>query len=139
VTNTVTVVYDASGTDYTVESATLAANERLSFIEGRGFRLFDSEGREKTASTLLATNKSTASQAFTTTDAYVTGSNVRLDGLGTPTIGLMYDCSFDMAKTAGTGAMVVTVRYVCPVEGCGLAHSREEHDRLTTTGAPQAA
>jgi hypothetical protein len=117
----VTVVLDRSATDYELHKVNLAAGEALEYIEGVGFF-------ELAASPVVPswTNKSTASQAFTTTDAYVTGSSVRLDALGTPTIGLLYDCSFDMAKTAGTGAVVVTVRV-------GTAGSTADTARLTFT------
>jgi hypothetical protein len=117
----VTVVLDRSATDYELHKVNLAAGEALEYIEGVGFF-------ELAASPVVPswTNKSTTSQAFTTTDAYLVGSSVRLDALGTPSIGLLYDCSFDMAKTAGTGAVVVTVRV-------GTAGSTADTARLTFT------
>jgi hypothetical protein len=116
----VTVVYDQNGTDFDLFKCNLAPGDTLQYIEGVGFF--------ETPATVpgTATNKSTASQAFSTTDAYVTGSNVLVAGLGTPTVGLMYDCSFDMAKTAGTGAMVITVRV-------GTAGTTADTARLTFT------
>jgi hypothetical protein len=117
----VTVVLDRSGTDYELYKVALAPGETLEYIDGTGFY-------ELAASPVVPTwtNKSTASQAFSTTDAYVIGSSVPLAGLGTPTIGLMYDCSFDMAKTAGTGAVVIIVRV-------GTAGSTADTARLTFT------
>jgi hypothetical protein len=103
-------------------TVTLAAGESLTFTEGLGWF-----HNKPTASVPVgSTNKSTASQAFSTTDAYVTGSSVTLAALGTPVVGLMYDCSFDMVKTAGTGAMVVIVRV-------GTAGTTSDTARLTFT------
>jgi hypothetical protein len=120
----VSVILDAiDGSDYQIaETVTLQPGEAFKYEEGLGWF--------KTATTTAplanSTNKSTASQAFSTTDAYVTGSNVRIDALGTPVIGLLYDCSFDMVKTAGTGAMVVIVRV-------GTAGTTADTARLTFT------
>jgi hypothetical protein len=124
--NTVTIQHFDGSTSVDLETVTLAAGERIAYVEGVGFRIVDVNGVPRTSPVVTATNKSITSQAFTTTDAYVVGSNVRIDGLGTPVIGLMYDCSFDMAKTAGTGAMVVTVRV-------GTAGSTADTARLTFT------
>jgi hypothetical protein len=123
---TVTIQHFDGSTSIDLETVTLAAGERIAYVEGVGFRIVDVNGVPRAATTLTATNKSLTSQAFSTTDTYVTGSNVRLDGLGTPVIGLMYDCSFDMAKTAGTGAVVVTVRV-------GTAGTTADTARLTFT------
>jgi hypothetical protein len=117
----VTVVIDRSGTDYELHKVSLSPGEALEYIEGVGF--FELAAPFVSG---VSTNKSTTSQALSTTDAYLAGSSIRLDGLGTPFVGLMYDCSFDIAKTAGTGAMVVTVRV-------GTAGSTADTARLTFT------
>ena len=107
ITNDVTVVVDdIDGNDYEIWKSSLAPGEQLTFVEGIGFF----EASASPAVTQNWTNKSTASQALSTSEVYLTGSNVRLDALGTPVIGLMYDCSFDVVKSAGTGAMLVRVR-----------------------------
>jgi hypothetical protein len=124
VSTTVRVVIERTGpvTWDCFNTITLQPGETLTFTEGIGWFY-----NKLTASTPVnSTNKSTASQAFSTTDAYVTGSSVRIDSRGTPVVGLMYDCSFDMVKTAGTGAMVVTVRV-------GTAGTTADTARLTFT------
>jgi hypothetical protein len=116
----VTVQVDQGGTDYELFKVTLAAGNTLEFVEGVGFFVVS------TTTAVTSTNKSTTSQAFSTTDAYIVGSALPLAGLGTPAVGYMYDCSFDMAKTAGTGAMVVTLRV-------GTAGTTADTARLTFT------
>lgn len=124
VSTTVRVIIERTGpVNWDIfNTITIGPNESLTFTEGIGWF------HNKAATTPLAgsTNKSTASQAFSTTDAYVTGSSVTLAALGAPVIGLMYDCSFDMVKSAGTGAVVIIVRV-------GTAGSTADTARLTFT------
>jgi hypothetical protein len=124
VSTTVRVVIERTGpvTWDIYNTVTLAPTESLTFTESDGW----AHNKVAANAPVNSTNKSTASQAFSTTDAYVTGSSVRIDALGTPVVGLMYDCSFDMVKTAGTGAMVVTVRV-------GTAGTTSDTARLTFT------
>jgi len=119
----ITVIFDANagGSDVTLHKANLAPGEALEYAEGVGwFEIAASPAA------VIGTNRSTGSQAFSTTDAYVTGSSIALAALGTPVVGLFYDCSFDMVKSAGTGAMVVTVRV-------GTAGTTADTARLTFT------
>jgi hypothetical protein len=55
-------------------------------------------------------NSSTTSQAtFSTSDIYVAGSNITVTA-GDFKAGGQYKCVFDMTKSAGTGAIVITLR-----------------------------
>src|SRR6516225_6381467 len=55
------------------------------------------------------TNASTTSQAPATSDLYLLGSSIVV-GANNWAAGVPYHCHFDIAKTGGTAAMVVTVR-----------------------------
>lgn len=65
-----------------------------------------------TAQTLHAvyTNRSVSSQSLSTSDVYLTGSNITIPS-GAPYVGSIYHLVFDVAKTAGTGAPVITIRF----------------------------
>lgn len=65
-----------------------------------------------TAATLHSeyTNRSVSSQAFTTSDVYITGSNISIPA-GGPYVGTIYHLVFDIVKSAGTGSPVITIRY----------------------------
>lgn len=56
------------------------------------------------------TNFSTTSQALSTSDVYITGSNITIPS-GGPLAGTVYHLVLDMVKSAGTGSPVITVRY----------------------------
>lgn len=56
------------------------------------------------------TNFSTTSQALSTSDVYITGSNITIPS-GAPVAGTIYHLVLDMVKSAGTGSPVITVRY----------------------------
>lgn len=51
---TVTVQKDVSGTEYTMFAATLAAGESAVYEHGRGWALYDAQGRERGVSTVAA-------------------------------------------------------------------------------------
>lgn len=53
-TQTVTIQKDVGGTEYTVLTATLAAGESLVYEDGRGWVLYDAQGRERAVSTIAA-------------------------------------------------------------------------------------
>jgi hypothetical protein len=72
VANDVTVNYNANGTLYEIEKLTLQPGERMSFVEGRGFKLFNSSGMEKTifnSNPSILTKKSIADHPNSTTTA----------------------------------------------------------------------
>jgi hypothetical protein len=122
VSNDVTVVLDAiDGNDYELKKVTLAPGEELTWSEGLGWFQY-----KAAIPVLNSTNKSTADQTLSTTDAYLTGSNVRLDALGAPVIGLLYTCTISMVKTAGTGTPTVIIRV-------GTAGSTADTARITFT------
>jgi hypothetical protein len=54
-------------------------------------------------------NSSVTSQSPTTSDVYLTGSNIVLSANGFQAKG-QYKCVFDMTKSTGTGAIVITLR-----------------------------
>lgn len=55
-------------------------------------------------------NQSVSSQAPSTTDVYLTGSNILIPA-GAPSVGTLYHLIFDIVKSAGTGAPVITIRF----------------------------
>lgn len=122
VSNDVTVILDAiDGTDYEIKKATLAPGDELTWSEGLGWFQY-----KAAVPVLNSTNKSTADQSLGASDVYLTGSNVRLDALGAPVVGLLYTCTVSAVKTAGTGTLVITVRV-------GTAGTTGDTARLTFT------
>ncbi len=99
----VTVVYNANGTSFNLCKFTLRAGDTLEYIEGIGFFVIAS-----TVNPLK--NNSTADQTISTADLYLLGSNISIPS-NLPLAGTKYTCVISMAKTAGTGSPVVTVRY----------------------------
>ncbi len=71
---TLTVRYDANGTEYPLTVVTLAPSERLEYQEGSGFRVFTSAGSMKML-TVAGNNPVTSSRQKTTLGADVTNSN----------------------------------------------------------------
>jgi hypothetical protein len=98
----VTVQYNANATLYTMIKVTLRPGDTLEYIEGIGFFTVAS-------SVFPLKNQSTASQSVSTVDLYLTGSSVSIPA-NLPVAGTAYRCVFDLAKTAGTGSPVVTIR-----------------------------
>lgn len=99
----VTVQFNQNATLFELFKATLRPGDVLEYIEGIGFFVI-------TGSVGPLRNYSTANQAFSTADLYLLGSNISIPG-NFPIVGAKYTCTFDMAKTAGTGQIVVSVRY----------------------------
>lgn len=70
-------------------------------------------------------NFSTGSQVASTTDVYITGSNISIPS-GGPYAGTIYHLVFDIVKSAGTGSPVITIRY-------GTAGSTADTSRASFT------
>jgi hypothetical protein len=127
--NTLTLIYDASATDYVIESATLAAGERMSYAEGRGMRFFDSQGREKMPDQPRTSGAATTAQiASHSADTYYVGLNVD----GRLQAGSWFRWSFRTNKAGGTATPVYTIRF-------GTAGTTADTARVTITGAAQTA
>jgi hypothetical protein len=114
----VTVQYNANATLYTMIKVTLRPGDTLEYIEGIGFFVV-------AGNVFPLKNYSTASQSLSTSDVYITGSNVTFPS-NLPVAGTTYRCVIDMAKTAGTGSPVVTVRF-------GTAGSTADTSRCAAT------
>lgn len=128
--NLVTLVYDANATDYVIESATLAPNERLSYSESRGVRVFDSEGREKLPTQPRSDGTSLIAQiAAHSADTYY---------LGMPIAGRLQAGSFfRWYIVASKGAAgVATPTFIIRT---GTAGTVADTARLTMTGPAQSA
>jgi hypothetical protein len=127
--NTLTLIYDANATDYTIESATLAAGERMSYAEGRGMRFFDSQGREKVPTQPRASGNATVAQiASHSADTYYVGLQVadRVQA------GSWFRWTFRANKGGGTATPTYIIRY-------GTAGTTSDTARVTMTGAAQTA
>jgi hypothetical protein len=127
--NTLTLIYDANATDYTIESATLAAGERMSYAEGRGMRFFDSQGREKVPTQPRASGNATVAQiASHSADTYYVGLAVadRVQA------GSWFRWTFRANKGGGTATPTYIIRY-------GTAGTTADTARVTLTGAAQTA
>jgi hypothetical protein len=70
---------------------------------------FRSDGTNFSTYPMQITNSSTANLTTSTSDIYLTGSNCVVTAGDFKAKG-QYRCTFDMAKTAGTGAIVISVR-----------------------------
>jgi hypothetical protein len=99
----VAIVFNQNGTQFELHKATLRPGDLLEYVEGVGWFTV-----QAAAASLI--NESTTSQTLSTTDAYLVGSSILLPS-GMPIVGTLYRCLFDVAKTAGTGSPVVTVRF----------------------------
>lgn len=73
-TVTVTVVYDANGTDYELHKVSLKAGELLEYIENVGFFVVEALGDGD------MNNAATADQTANAADTYLTGSSVAISG-----------------------------------------------------------
>ena len=127
--NTVTLQYNANGTAYKTETWIINAAERVAFVEGRGFRPLDSQGREEESGAPQPTGSATTSQiAAHSADTYYLGLNVgnRVQA------GSWFRWTFGATKgAAGTTAPTFIIRY-------GTAGSTADTARVTMTGAQTA-
>lgn len=129
--NDVTVQVNVSaGTLYELFKVTLAPGDVLEYVEGIGFFVVESQ-----SSSVVGTNYATAStSAGFATDTYLANTAIKLDALGSPTVGRRYSFRLIISKTAaGTVAPVLTVRV-------GTNGTTGDTGRLTFTwGAGTAA
>lgn len=115
---------------------TLAAGEALVYDQDGDFTVFSASGLPKAVNTQQQfsranTSASTVSASFAT-DTYLAGSAIAMPS-GGPIAGTVYECEFDMVKTAaGTGAVVINVRY-------GTAGAVADTSRATLTFAAGTA
>jgi hypothetical protein len=120
----VTIVYNQNGTSFELHKATLLPGQALIFLDGVGFVIIP-------ATTSLR-NFSTSQQTGFSSDTYLTGSYLKFPAL--PSVGLIYECKFDITKTAaGTATPIINIRV-------GTAGTTSDTARNTFTfGAGTAA
>lgn len=122
------------GAALVLESVTLAAGERMGYVEGVGMRVFDTTGREKIQSVFPpAGNSSLAAQGpGFAADTYVTGSNWPIVNTRVQA-GTFFNWVVSMSKTAaGTAAPTFNIRY-------GTAGAVGDTSRVLFTGPAQTA
>lgn len=79
--NQVTILYNANGTTYEIEKVTLLAGERMSFVEGRGMKVFDAAGLEKLPTSPRASaSANTVDVVANAADTYLSGSSLPISG-----------------------------------------------------------
>jgi len=118
--NDVTVIHNINGgTAVELHKVTLRPGDTLEYIEGVGFFTI--------ANLASLTNKSTSQQgAGFAADTYLAGSNILVPA-GSPVVGSLYVCTFDMTKTAaGVATPIVTLRI-------GTAGTTSDTGRCTFT------
>lgn len=89
---TVTVKFDANGTEYALWSGVLSNGERLEYADGQGFRAFTNIGAEKVQQTIGA-------PSTTTENLVVLGSDVTNNNASANTLANVTGLAFDV--TAG--------------------------------------
>lgn len=127
--NTVTIQYNANATLYKLETYILLAGERASYVEGRGFRPFDTQGREDIQGVAGPTGAATIAQiASHSADTYYLGLQMgnRIQA------GTVIRWSWRSSKTAGTATPIYTIR-------TGTAGTTADTARVTLTGVAQTA
>lgn len=123
----ITVQYNQNGTLFEIHKVTLKAGEALEYIEGIGWYTLS-------PSTFNGSRDgSLTSQTGFAADTYLAGSYLLFPS-GGPTVGMLYEMTFDVVKTAaGTATPIITVRV-------GTGGSTADTARLTFTfGAGTAA
>jgi hypothetical protein len=105
-----TVLFNQNGTSYELAKQTVRAGETMEYIEGVGF--FIVQGPPAPAPTY-----STADQAITTADTYITGSQILLPTGRALVAGTQLVWQFVITKSAGTGTPVWNLRFGTGVIG----------------------
>jgi hypothetical protein len=127
--NGVSILYNANGTTYMIDSWTLLFGERVGYQEGRGFKVYDASGFEKTATSARTTGSAiTAQIASHSADTYYLGMNVA----SRVQAGSWFRWTFRTNKGGGTATPIYTIRY-------GTAGTVSDTARVTITGAAQTA
>lgn len=127
VSTTVRVVIERTGpvTWDCFNTITLQPGESLTFTESTGWYYNKGTISVPVGTTNFMTG---ADQTLSTADIYLNNSVLKLDGMGTPTVGRGYHWEFILSKTAGTAAGVLTVRI-------GTTASTADTGRATFTWA----
>jgi hypothetical protein len=126
-TTDVTVIYDQSGTDFTIHKATLAPGEALEYVEGIGW--YEIAASTAAISSAAATTSTIASHSA---DTYYLGMSCTASGTTRLQAGSMFRWKFRTNKTAGTATPTYIIRY-------GTAGTTADTARVTLTGAAQTA
>lgn len=129
--NTITLQYNANATLYKVETWIVAAAERIAFVEGRGFRPLDSQGREEIPGPVNATGSAiTAQIAAFSADTYIGASLNVANRLQAGTFFI-----WDIFASKGAGG-TATPTFILRT---GTAGAIGDAARLTMTGPAQTA
>jgi len=97
----VTLVFNQNGTSFELHKVTLLPGQALAFLDGVGFIVLPATG------SIL--NFSISAQSPFASDTYLAGSYVKFPG--PPVVGLIYECNFDITKTAaGTATPIINIR-----------------------------
>jgi len=128
--NVVTVQHTDGTNTIVLESVSLAAGERIAYVEGQGFELVDALGVTKTPASVLPSGiGTTAAIASHSADTYYLGMPVA----GRLLAGCFFRWSWRSTKgAAGTAAPTYIIRY-------GTAGTTADTARLTLTGTAQTA
>ena len=129
--NTVTIQHFDGATSVDLETVTLAAGERIAYVEGQGFELIDASGMTKLASSPRASGSAiTAQIASFSADTYIAGANMNVGGR------LVAGCFFRWYIVASKGGGTATPTFIIRT---GTAGTIADTARLTMTGPAQTA
>lgn len=132
VSNTVSLQHTDGSNVVVIEQATLAPLERMSYVEGVGIRVFDSQGREKVPGLGLPTGNANTSDVVANAAAtYLTGANLIVGGR--VQAGSFFKWRLRASKT-GAGTATPTIAVVV-----GPNATTADTARVTHTGAAQTA
>jgi hypothetical protein len=106
----VTLRFNQNGTSYEIYKVTLKAGETLEYAEDYGF--YVSQGPSAPNRTYT-----TADQAITTADTFITGSQLLLPAGRSLAVGTILQWKFAITKSAGTGTPAWSVRFGSGVIG----------------------
>lgn len=128
--NTVTLQKNRNGAIRVIDKLTLAAGERMSYQEGRGVRVFDSEGREKSPNSIRPDGTASAATiAAHSVDTYYLG----MQAAGRLAVGTVFRWAFRASKAAaGVATPIYSIRV-------GTAGTTADTARVTLTGVAQTA
>jgi hypothetical protein len=127
--NTVTIQHFDGTTSIDLETVTLAAGERIGYVEGVGFKITDASGVPRTSVTRASGSAITAQIASHSADTYY-GANLNI--AGRVQAGSFFHWRIFASKTAGTAAPTFIIR-------TGTAGAIGDTARLTMTGPSQTA
>jgi len=103
--NTLSFIFNANGTSYTIFTTTLNPGEAMQYVEGAGFSKYPS-----TLTPLV--NASTSDQSPATSETYITGSNIAIPSNRPIQVGTSVEWEVIASKTAAsTAAGVFTIKF----------------------------